>query len=54
MSVETLHTRLAANAHPVQYPIGAEGNFNGIVDLVKMEAWQYEADAKRSDKNTNS
>lgn len=47
MSVETLHTRLAANAHPVQYPIGAEGNFNGIVDLVKMEAWQYEADAKK-------
>lgn len=46
MSVETLHTRLAANAHPVQYPIGAESKFDGIVDLVKMEAWHYGNDAK--------
>src|SRR5574344_146452 len=32
-SVKTLHERLGANAHPIQYPIGAEDQFNGIIDL---------------------
>ncbi len=37
-AVETMKTRLAANAIPVQCPIGAEGNFLGVVDLVEMKA----------------
>ncbi len=34
------------NAHPVaiQIPIGAEDNFQGIIDLIKMKAVIYEAD----------
>ena len=38
MCVETLHSRLAANACAVQYPIGIESNFKGIIDIIKREA----------------
>ncbi|RLL40757.1 elongation factor G [Oceanobacillus piezotolerans] len=40
-STKTLKDRLGANAHPVQLPIGAEDQFNGIIDLIKMEAHFY-------------
>ncbi|AEH46187.1 elongation factor G [Parageobacillus thermoglucosidasius] len=40
-SVNTLHERLQANAHPVQLPIGAEDQFSGIIDLVEMCAYHY-------------
>ncbi|WP_192988362.1 elongation factor G [Carnobacterium mobile] len=43
-SVGTIHDRLQANAHPIQLPIGAEDNFTGIIDLVKMKAEIYEDD----------
>ena len=38
MSLETLHKRLGANAVAVQLPIGAEDHFEGIIDLIKMQA----------------
>ncbi|MBM7573095.1 elongation factor G [Aquibacillus albus] len=40
-SVGTLGDRLGANAHPVQLPIGAEDEFEGIIDLINMEAYYY-------------
>ncbi|MBU5267637.1 elongation factor G [Virgibacillus proomii] len=40
----TLKERLGANAHPVQLPIGAEDNFEGIIDLITMHAFFYEDD----------
>jgi elongation factor G len=40
-SVKTLHERLQANAHPIQLPIGAEDQFEGIIDLVEMKATFY-------------
>ncbi|WP_164218736.1 elongation factor G [Virgibacillus sp. YIM 98842] len=40
-STGTLKERLGANAHPVQMPIGAEDEFEGIIDLVNMEAHFY-------------
>ena len=43
-SVSTLHDRLGANAHPIQLPIGAEDDFTGIIDLVKMKAEIYTND----------
>ena len=43
-SVSTLHDRLQANAHPIQLPIGAEDDFTGIIDLVKMKAEIYTND----------
>jgi elongation factor G len=40
--VGQLKERLGANAVPVQLPIGAEENFEGIVDLVRMKAIYWE------------
>jgi elongation factor G len=36
-SVQTMKDRLGANPLPIQLPIGAEDNFKGVVDLVKMK-----------------
>jgi elongation factor G len=43
-AVQTMHDRLGANAVPVQLPIGAESEFEGIVDLVEMKAIIYKDD----------
>ena len=43
-SVKTLHDRLGANALPIQLPIGAEDNFEGIIDLVEMKQYMYTND----------
>lgn len=40
-AVGTLRDRLGANARPVQFPIGAEDEFEGIIDLIEMEAHFY-------------
>ncbi|MCP3033217.1 elongation factor G [Halobacillus sp. A1] len=40
-SLGTLKDRLGANAAAVQLPIGAEDDFEGIIDLVTMEAFYY-------------
>ncbi|HPO72086.1 MAG TPA: elongation factor G [Armatimonadota bacterium] len=39
--VERMRERLGANAVPVQIPIGAEGDFRGVVDLIEMRAIVY-------------
>ena len=41
-SVDSLHKRLGANAHAIQMPIGAESDFEGIIDLVEMKAYYYD------------
>jgi elongation factor G len=43
-AVDTMHERLGANAVPVQLPIGAESEFQGILDLVEMKAIIYKDD----------
>jgi elongation factor G len=40
--VEEMRKKLHANAHPLFLPIGAEENFNGLVDLVQMKAYLFE------------
>ncbi len=40
--VDQIKTRLGSNAVPIQIPIGAEENFEGVVDLVKMKAIYWE------------
>ena len=42
--INMMHERLQANAVAIQLPIGAEDDFQGIIDLVKMEAIVYEDD----------
>ena len=39
--VEMIHTRLHANAVPIQLPIGHDMTFRGIIDLMTMEADVY-------------
>ena len=39
--VGMLGSRLHANAVPVQMPIGAEGEFQGIIDLLERKAFYY-------------
>lgn len=43
-SVQTLHKRLGANAHPIQIPIGAENHFEGVIDVVDMKAYYFSGD----------
>jgi len=42
--VEQLRERLGANAIPIQMAIGAEEEFKGVVDLVKMKAIHWSED----------
>ncbi len=44
MCVASLHERLAANAEAVQYPIGRENGFNGVIDIIENKAWMYTSD----------
>ncbi|MBF7017857.1 elongation factor G [Staphylococcus durrellii] len=43
-SVSTIHDRLQANAQPIQLPIGAEDEFEAIIDLVEMKCYKYNND----------
>ncbi|GIV15083.1 MAG: elongation factor G [Armatimonadota bacterium] len=42
--VQRMKERLGANAVPIQLPIGAESDFRGIIDLVRMKAIFYKDD----------
>src|SRR5665648_630769 len=42
--VQTMIDRLHANPLVIQLPIGAEDNFRGIVDVVRMKAYLYKDD----------
>ncbi len=39
--IKTISDRLTKHAHPIQLPIGAESNFSGIIDLIRMKAEVY-------------
>ncbi|MDA8774485.1 elongation factor G [Opitutales bacterium] len=41
-AVESMRDKLGANAHPLYLAIGAEENFRGLVDLIKMVAYIYD------------
>ena len=43
--VEQIRTRLGANPIVMQIPIGAEENFEGVIDLVKMKAIHWDQDS---------
>lgn len=44
MSCNTIIDRLGAKSCPIQLPIGAEGDFRGIVDLIERKAEIYKND----------
>ena len=45
-SVQTMEDRLGANVIPIQLPVGSEGDFEGIVDLVEMKAKVWRGETK--------
>ena len=53
LCVDQLKNRLHANPVPVQLPIGAEDNFKGIVDLIKMRAFIHKDDLGKEIEETD-
>jgi elongation factor G len=47
--VRMMRDRLAANAVPFQIPLGAEGQFRGVVDLVTRKAFAFDDETKGSE-----
>ena len=46
--------RLGAHPLPIQLPIGAEGDFNGVIDLVSEKAIVYKDDLGRTGRRPTS
>ncbi len=44
MCIDTLHSRLAANGYAVQYPVGKENAFKGIIDIIEKKTYIYNDD----------
>ena len=42
MSLQSVKDRLGANTAAIELPIGAESEFNGIIDLITMKAYHYD------------
>ena len=42
MSLRTIHERLSDKAVAAQLPIGAESEFEGVIDLLEMKAFKFE------------
>ena len=41
-SLKSIKDRLGVNAKPIEWPIGAESEFHGVIDLVTMKAYEYD------------
>jgi len=46
-TLENLNENLDTKVFPVHLPIGSEGSFKGIVDILKMKAYTYEKGGKK-------
>ncbi len=44
MSLKSIGERLGVNYAPIEWPIGAENEFDGIIDLVTMKAYHYDGE----------
>ena len=53
LCVDQLKNRLRANPVPIQLPIGAEDQFKGIVDLIKMRAFIHKDDLGKEIEETD-
>ena len=42
MSLKSIDERLGVNAKPIEWPIGAENEFDGIIDLITRTAYHYD------------
>lgn len=49
-TIDSIKTRLGANALPLQYPIGSESGFKGVVDLLNNRAIYYDDEFGREER----
>lgn len=47
-SLKTIDKRLGVNAKPIEWPIGAESEFSGVIDLVTMKAYRFDGSAEEN------
>ena len=40
--LESIEKRFAVNAKPIEWPIGAENEFDGIIDIINLKAYKYD------------
>ena len=50
--LKMMHDRLKCNAVPIQLPIGAEADFKGVIDLVRMTSWARMFEKKKFPKTS--
>jgi elongation factor G len=50
-SLDSIDKRLGVNAKPIQWPIGAENDFNGIIDIINLKAYQYDGNPDENAKD---
>ena len=43
--IDSVHKRLGVIAEPITWPIGAEDDFNGIIDILERKAYQFDGEA---------
>jgi elongation factor G len=51
-SIDSIHKRLGAKAEAIQWPIGAESDFIGMIDLVGMQAFIFDGEQGEDYKTT--
>ena len=49
-SLKSIKDRLGVNARPIEWPIGAESEFRGVIDLVTMKAYEYDGGQEEVEK----
>lgn len=48
-ALDSMRDKLTKQIVPIQFPIGSEANFNGVVDLIEMKAYKYDENGKSSE-----
>ncbi len=49
-AIKTIHNRLGVKAYAIQYPIGAEADFKGIIDIIERTAVIYDGSPDEASK----
>ncbi len=48
MTLKSIKDRLGANSAPIELPIGAESEFNGVIDLITRKAYHYDGNPEEN------
>jgi elongation factor G len=49
-AIKTILNRLGVKAFPIQWPIGSESDFKGIIDIIERKAYLYDGNAEENSK----